>query len=85
VRRRRGLASSGSVIRLLQQNRRENGRWDWQDACDFVLVSQKSSFLEIEVSRLASNRLSHDHVIREVDLQNSCTRGASLLDTGNQF
>src|ERR1700757_3908467 len=32
-------------------------------AAAFVLVSQKSSFLETEVSRLASNRLTHDHVV----------------------
>ena len=47
-------------------------------AADFVLVSQKSRFLETEVSRLASNRLSNDHVIKEVDLQNSCPRGDSF-------
>jgi len=52
----------------------------------FALASQKSCFLEAEVSQPASNRLSHDHVIKELDLENSCGASAvacGLCDLGN--
>jgi hypothetical protein len=48
--------------------------------CFFVLASQKTCFLETVVPQAALHRLSHDHVIKEVDLQNSCTGYDSLGD-----
>jgi hypothetical protein len=35
---------------------------------------------KLKVSQPASNRLSHDHVIKEVDLENSCTGCDTLGD-----
>jgi hypothetical protein len=40
----------------------------------FALASQKSCFLEAEVSRPAGNHLSNDQVIKEVDLQDPRAR-----------
>jgi hypothetical protein len=36
-------------------------------------VSQKPCFLETEVSGPTASRVANDHVIKEVDGQNSCT------------
>ena len=46
----------------------------------FALASQKSCFLEAEVSRPAGNRLSNDQVIKEVDLQDPCAGNNSFRE-----
>jgi len=40
---------------------------------DFVQASQKSCFLEAEESRAIIHRLSHNDVVKKLDLENACT------------
>ena len=61
------------------QERRERHE-PWLDLDTLQALSSQNSS-----PQATSNRLSHDHVIKEVDLQNSCTGYDSLGDLQIRF
>ena len=75
----KNLGENDLVYELTEIDRRERHE-PWLDLDTLQALSSQNSS-----PQAASNRLSHDHVIKEVDLQNSCTGYDSLGDLQIRF